>query len=799
MPIVPPRLDDRNFEDLVEELLARIPAHTPEWTHARVGDPGRTLLELFAWLADTVLYRANLIPERQRLAFLKLLGIQMRPATAATGVVSVHAENPTPQSTQVLLPSTELKGPVSFETRTELTVLPLLAETYYKRPLTDSERKQMAGLLPGLSRVYGLGPRETASYYVTTPLFPNGAAETAGFDLIERTVDRCLWIALLAPEVKNTQDKDATKKAVEALRHELSTGSNGSPRLLSVGVMPSIEVPALMEDIGPRARIPHQWELTGTVDAKGNPTYHPLTVSHDSTLGLTRRGVIHLLMPGNGIDAPPNEVRDDLKAGVGDRPPRMDDVNRARRLVAWLRLRPTVKLSRLSLSWVGINAVEIEQLRTFAPLVIGQSDGAADQEMRLPTGSIERESFQLEVEEPGVGYRPWAAVEDLETVGRDAAVFRLDAEAGTVRFGNGMRGRIPPVGMRVRAARMRAGGGVAGNLPPGTLKSFRVNALTLDKKAPGITLKVEQSLPTLGGQDSETLTEAERRIPATLRHGQRAVTAEDYRWLASDSPGATPGRVEVLPRFKPHQRRENVPGVVSVMVLPPSSAFRAPNPRPDRPFLEAVHAHLDARRPLATELYVIGCEYVPLGVATGITVREGFGRETVVNAVREALFRWLWPLPPGGPKGEGWPLARAVRDRELEVAIAQVPGVDTITGVRLFSAGTMVGLSPAARQAGGAASARIEVRPASSDTQKGPSGSALPALTSQATSNWKPLSPDPAMAVELVLRHWQLPELMAVVIDADGGLPDDLRGAPDPFGGTGPGGGVAVPVVPEVC
>src|ERR687886_326506 len=93
MPIVPPALDDRSFDDLVEELLARIPAHTPEWTNPRQGDPGRTLIELFAWLADTLLYRANLIPERQRLAFLRLLGIQMRPAVAARGLISISLDD----------------------------------------------------------------------------------------------------------------------------------------------------------------------------------------------------------------------------------------------------------------------------------------------------------------------------------------------------------------------------------------------------------------------------------------------------------------------------------------------------------------------------------------------------------------------------------------------------------------------------------------------------------------------------------------------------------------------------------
>ena len=48
MPILPPSLDDRSFDDLVNELLARIPSHTPEWTDPRPGDPGRTVLELFA-------------------------------------------------------------------------------------------------------------------------------------------------------------------------------------------------------------------------------------------------------------------------------------------------------------------------------------------------------------------------------------------------------------------------------------------------------------------------------------------------------------------------------------------------------------------------------------------------------------------------------------------------------------------------------------------------------------------------------------------------------------------------------
>src|SRR5688500_16145011 len=112
MPIRPPALDYRGYDDLVADLLARVPAHTPEWTHPRPGDPGRTMVELFAWLADTILYRANLVPERQRLAFLRLVGVPMRPAQAARGLVALS--DPRAKDAPVAVPLralATLKGP----------------------------------------------------------------------------------------------------------------------------------------------------------------------------------------------------------------------------------------------------------------------------------------------------------------------------------------------------------------------------------------------------------------------------------------------------------------------------------------------------------------------------------------------------------------------------------------------------------------------------------------------------------------------------------------------------------------
>src|SRR5271166_4743890 len=108
-------------------MLANIPAHTPEWTNPQPGDPGRTLIELFAWLADTILYRANLIPERQRIAFLRLLGQPMQPASAASGILSL-APDPSSTNSVTMVVGATVSGPPQFETRGEVEVLPITAQ-----------------------------------------------------------------------------------------------------------------------------------------------------------------------------------------------------------------------------------------------------------------------------------------------------------------------------------------------------------------------------------------------------------------------------------------------------------------------------------------------------------------------------------------------------------------------------------------------------------------------------------------------------------------------------------------------
>ena len=234
MPILPPRLDDRSFDDLLEDLLARIPAHTPEWTNPRLGDPGRTLLELFAWLGDALLYRVNLIPERQRLVFLKLLGQGLRPARPAGTIVSLAFAQPTELSALTLAAGARVKAPLPFETLAETTLLPVVGEAWYKQPLADGEAARLEAVIAGLQKVHRIDT--VAKGYLATPLFVGGqAASGDGVDVFAVSVDRALWLALLAPVAQRPEQQAATNTAagISTMIPTLTAASKASPSAAS--------------------------------------------------------------------------------------------------------------------------------------------------------------------------------------------------------------------------------------------------------------------------------------------------------------------------------------------------------------------------------------------------------------------------------------------------------------------------------------------------------------------------------------------------------------------------------------
>src|ERR1044071_3611511 len=81
--IPPPKLDDRTFNDIVDEAISMIPRYAPEWTNHNPSDPGITLIELAAWMTDLLIYRLNQVPDKNYVAFLNLLGFKLSAPRAA--------------------------------------------------------------------------------------------------------------------------------------------------------------------------------------------------------------------------------------------------------------------------------------------------------------------------------------------------------------------------------------------------------------------------------------------------------------------------------------------------------------------------------------------------------------------------------------------------------------------------------------------------------------------------------------------------------------------------------------------
>ena len=94
MALPVPNLDDRRFQDLVDDAKRLVQQRCPEWTDHNVSDPGVTLIELFAWMSDQVLYRLNRVPDRHYVKFLELLGVRLFPPIAARAAIGGKRRTP---------------------------------------------------------------------------------------------------------------------------------------------------------------------------------------------------------------------------------------------------------------------------------------------------------------------------------------------------------------------------------------------------------------------------------------------------------------------------------------------------------------------------------------------------------------------------------------------------------------------------------------------------------------------------------------------------------------------------------
>lgn len=596
MPLEPPQLDDRQFEDLLAEAKLRLQRYCPEWTDFNDSDPGMALVQLFAWLTELMLYRINQIPERSYIQFLKKLNLERhaaRPARTQVVMTTIADGSPKLQSVrarskfQVPSPGGES---LTFETIDPLDLIPYP--------------------LDGVQVFDGLNYEDYSD------------SNTSG----SKTFRPLGW----TPQIENALYLGFHPSSADVKKEGLF------PRRMSLHFFfPSSQLtPVVSGDPNPSGqRLPKLvWEYQSRLDRTSPDTqfdpdrWRPLTVIEDQTGSLTQEGRVILRGPDTDCLATtsPKPVDDELRF--------------------WIRCRlvegkySTEMIPEIT--FVRCNVVEVENRATFQNEVVAVGDGTQTS-FQLQNHPVDPASLVLVVLRDGDDTpEPCIQKEDLYESSVNDLDYTLNGNSGEIRFGDGRRGRIPGVGERVVALSYRAGGGAAGNIEAGAIKDPPLGTVPLDS--------VINPRPATGGTDEESLNSLLERAPRVLRGDARAVTKDDYRRFAEEIPGV--GRAIVLPQYLQSHRGLKIPGAVTVVVIPATPrdpvAGEVGEPRfePTQDLLKAVARRLDDCRPVGTEVEVVAPRLHSLDLWVEVSPAAGISDVLAQQLSKRALEHYFRPV-----------------------------------------------------------------------------------------------------------------------------------------------------------
>ncbi|MFN0147229.1 MAG: putative baseplate assembly protein [Dehalococcoidia bacterium] len=360
---------------------------------------------------------------------------------------------------------------------------------------------------------------------------------------------------------------------------------------------------------------------------------------------------------------------------------------------------------------VFLNAAWAEHVRTYQQETIGSSNGDANQAMFIrqapvlageaievrelagARAAVELPMLQQDLAAHGAGegalrtiadprsgaiteaWVRWEHRPNLFFSGPGDRHYTIERSRGRVIFGDGVHGRVPPIGAdNVRAARYTSGGGVIGNVPAGALKQILSGV-----PASGAT----NPRAAEGGADGEPMDGVRKRGALVLRHRNQALSLADYEALAREASPAV-AMARALPVTHPSGRP--APGWVKVIVQPHS---QDQVPQPTFGLRRQVERYLAARVPaaIAGQVSVTGPDYLPVGVEARLAPSDPFRAGEVHGAVVRSLLAFLHPVT-GGPAGDGWPFGRAVFLSDVAAVIERVPGVDYVETLNLLLDGT---------------------------------------------------------------------------------------------------------------
>jgi len=275
-------------------------------------------------------------------------------------------------------------------------------------------------------------------------------------------------------------------------------------------------------------------------------------------------------------------------------------------------------------------------------------------------------------EQTGDGARFWVQWEEvsdfLDSEG-ESRHHRLNRTAGTVAFGDGQAGGIPPDGDENVEAVYQTGGGSEGNLDAGAITDLRSSVAHIDA--------VTNRSPSDGGTDVESLAETLSRAPTQLRNRGRAVSADDFEQIARES-----SRQLAMVRCEPEMDETGgqTPGWVTLLVIPRERRAR---PTPSLELRQRVREAVSERAPAtlvghdANRIIVRGPDYAELSVETTVETRGVESVTNLKNAVEGALSGFFHPLT-GNRDGEGWSFGTAPRLSRLTTLVESTAGVDRV-------------------------------------------------------------------------------------------------------------------------
>ncbi|MDF2959256.1 MAG: putative baseplate assembly protein [Paenibacillus sp.] len=244
----------------------------------------------------------------------------------------------------------------------------------------------------------------------------------------------------------------------------------------------------------------------------------------------------------------------------------------------------------------------------------------------------------------------WLPVEHMADSGDKDRHYTIDRAYGRIRFGNGIQGMVPPKGgLEQIKVHYKVTGGKAGNVDAGQIVNLQNSIAFVGG--------VSNPESAAGGCDAERQEAALRRGPQQLKHRGRAVTAEDFEWLAREAyPNIA--RVKCLANYNVLVKPDI--GCITLVILPQEgvgglSAFPELKKQVEKYILQRA-SNLVA---LPERIQVIQPAFIEVSVTAVIAVQ---GLEAVVPTELEAmakLQRFLDPLI-GNYDGNGWQIGQEI-------------------------------------------------------------------------------------------------------------------------------------------